>query len=462
MGLLQGYSIGSNALRNLEIATSTTAEDISQANNPNHVRKALIFRDAPASLEISGKKILQLANGLGSLVIKRIHNQVIDANFTQAQSKQSYLESYTQNLGQIESVLIQNSTSEISQSLDQFFNAASYLSSNPGQYSARLGLQSAGINLTNTVQGSFSQLQDQLTSLNQQIVLTIDQINDYATEIKTLNEAILKTKATGADASAMIDQRNGVLQELSQLMGFQALENAPDVTWVLSGQLGLVTGTTTVLSTAGYSTANQTVSDGVNNYTVTSGKLLGLLQSAAAIQNMQGQLNTLANNLKTEVNTIHETGTNSLGQTNIQFFNDVLVGQPQTGASDFSVNAAIIANPEVIASGVSGNPGDGGVAFSLSTSRSQSIISLGNTTFNQYTRNFTSSLGEQMSSQKTFLATQEALLTQLQNQKDSISGVSIDESMLNLIRYQRSLQAIAEMLKRTDQITDNMIRMAST
>ena len=177
---------------------------------------------------------------------------------------------------------------------------------------------------------------------------------------------------------------------------------------------------------------------------------------------MQGQLNTLANNLKTEVNTIHETGTNSLGQTNIQFFNDVLVGQPQTGASDFSVNAAIIANPEVIASGVSGNPGDGGVAFSLSTSRSQSIISLGNTTFNQYTRNFTSSLGEQMSSQKTFLATQEALLTQLQNQKDSISGVSIDESMLNLIRYQRSLQAIAEMLKRTDQITDNMIRMAST
>ena len=234
---------------------------------------------AVTAIEISGKKILQLANGLGSLVIKRIHNQVIDANFTQAQSKQSYLESYTQNLGQIESVLIQNSTSEISQSLDQFFNAASYLSSNPGQYSARLGLQSAGINLTNTVQGSFSQLQDQLTSLNQQIVLTIDQINDYATEIKTLNEAILKTKATGADASAMIDQRNGVLQELSQLMGFQALENAPDVTWVLSGQLGLVTGTTTVLSTAGYSTANQTVSDGVNNYTVTSGKRFELQRS---------------------------------------------------------------------------------------------------------------------------------------------------------------------------------------
>ncbi len=462
MGLLQGYSIGANALRNLEIATSTTAEDISEANNPNHVRKSILFKDAPASIEINGKKIVQLANGLGSLIVKRIHDQVIDTNLTQAQSKQSYLDNFTQNLGQIESVLIQNGSNEITQALDQFFNAASYLSSNPGQYASRVGLQNAGINLAKTVQGAFLQLQDQLTTLNQQIVLTIDQINDYASEIKTLNEAILKTNATGANASALIDQRNGVLQDLSKLMGFQTIENAPDATWVLSGQLGLVTGTTTVLSTSGYSATNQTVSDGTNNYTVTSGKLLGLLQSASSIQNMQANLNTLANNVKTEVNTIHETGTNSLGQTNIQFFNDVPTGQPQTGASNFSVNAAIVTNPDVIASGVSGNPGDGGVALSLSTLRSQSITSLSNSTFDQYTRNFTSSLGEQIGSQKTSLATQEALLTQLQNQKDSISGVSIDESMLNLIRYQRSLQAIAEVLKRTDQITDNMIRMAST
>ncbi len=462
MSLLQGYSIGANALRNLEIATSTTAEDISEANNPNHARKSILFRDAPASLEINGKKIVQLANGLGSLIVKRIHDQVIDTNLTQAQSKQSYLDNFTQNLGQIESVLIQNGSNEITQALDQFFNAASYLSSNPGQYASRVGLQNAGINLAKTVQGAFLQLQDQLTTLNQQIVLTIDQINDYASEIKTLNEAILKTNATGADASALIDQRNGVLQDLSKLMGFQTIENAPDATWVFSGQLGLVTGTTTVLSTSGYSATNQTVSDGTNNYTVTSGKLLGLLQSASSIQNMQANLNTLANHLKTEVNTIHETGTNSLGKTNIQFFNDVATGQLQTGASDFSVNTAIVTDPDVIASGVSGNPGDGGVALSLSTLRSQSIASLSNSTFDQYTRNFTSSLGEQIGSQKTSLATQEAILTQLQNQKDSISGVSIDESMLNLIRYQRSLQAIAEVLKRTDQITDNMIRMAST
>ena len=457
MGLFQGYSIGANALRNLQVAQNTLADDIANANDPNHARRSVQFTEAPPSLVIDGKNVLQLANGLGTVRVMRMHDQVLDASFLQAQSQQGYLQNFSENLRIIETTLIQDGTSVIASSINQFFNAWSYLASNPSQFSSRLGVQAAGIKLTQTVQNSYSQLQNQLNILNQQVSQTITNINGLASDILTLNTAILKTKASGADASALIDQKDRKLQDLSELMGFQTIENVPDASWLLSGQLALVTGTTTVLSTTGYNATNQTVTDGTTNYTITAGKLLGLFQSIASIQNMQNNLNTLANTFKTQVNTIHMAGINPLGGTNVQFFNDVPSGTPQTGAADFSVNSTIVANPNAIASGTSGNPGDGGSALELSTLRSQTLRTLGNYSFSDYTNNFISSLGEQVSIQKAALNTQEAVLNQIQNQKESISGVSLEESTMQLIRNQRSLQAVAEFLRRIDQTTNYII-----
>ena len=193
---------------------------------------------------------------------------------------------------------------------------------------------------------------------------------------------------------------------------------------------------------------------------IQGGKLAGLLRVRdQLIPAYQNDLDTLAEGIITQVNTVHSAGTDLQvppSSPGLNFLN------PVTGVSGaaqvFSVNPAIAADLKNIAAGRSGSPGDNANALTMANLANQKVLSGGTETFAESFASLQFKVGTDTQSAKRSLDTQSALLKQLKNQRDSVSAVSLDEEAIDLIRFQRAYQASAKFISTIDQLTADLIQ----
>ncbi|MCX7798708.1 MAG: hypothetical protein N2109_00005, partial [Fimbriimonadales bacterium] len=202
-------------------------------------------------------------------------------------------------------------------------------------------------------------------------------------------------------------------------------------------------------------TANQ-LTDGTRTADVRSGVLRGLFDSHNRLSAYQDQLDTLADTLRAEVNAIHANGLTAQDppQTGVLFFND-----SPNGAIDFDLSAEVLASPDAVAAGSTGKAGDGGIALELSRLRDASLPALGGRTFSAFYADLVSQIGREAQHASNDKGSLGAVLDQIDVQRQSISGVSLDDEMANMLRFQRSYQAAARMLSVFNQVTEDLISM---
>jgi flagellar hook-associated protein 1 FlgK len=124
------------------------------------------------------------------------------------------------------------------------------------------------------------------------------------------------------------------------------------------------------------------------------------------------------------------------------------------------VNATLLGDPEAVqASGTAGNTGDNQVALALSRLSDTGIAGLNGQSFGQHFALAVASLGEQLSSLDSQTADQQVVDNMLQQQRDSISGVSMDEEMTDLTRYQKAFAASAKLVSTVDEMLNTLINM---
>ena len=114
---------------------------------------------------------------------------------------------------------------------------------------------------------------------------------------------------------------------------------------------------------------------------------------------------------------------------------------------------------EAIAAGTTGNAGDGGLALTLAGLRDTAMIALGDQSFHAYYSGNIGRLGTNVSFYESAESTEAAVAAQIANQMASVSGVSLDDEMEDMIRFQRSYQAAARALMVFDQVTEDLINM---
>ncbi|MER3466446.1 MAG: hypothetical protein C4340_04785, partial [Armatimonadota bacterium] len=102
---------------------------------------------------------------------------------------------------------------------------------------------------------------------------------------------------------------------------------------------------------ANYDAATSTVTDGVRVTTISGGQLAGLFGSLNAVASYRAQLDSFVNEMRTQINSLHQTGINLNGTTGIDFFAGT------SGAADLDLSDEVKADPRNIAAGASGAPG---------------------------------------------------------------------------------------------------------
>jgi flagellar hook-associated protein 1 FlgK len=349
--------------------------------------------------------------------------------------------------------------SSIGNALDQLFNAFSALGSNPSDNALRQQVQQAGITLTGRVRDMYSRLNTQANELNGEITGTIQQAQSLINNIASMNAQIKSHQLPGATANDLLDARDQAVQDLSAIIPVQVQPQQDGSILLFSGQLTLVDSSGPATLPTSFDPNLGVLTGGGTNFPVGSAKLAGLFQTVQKIGSYKQQLDTFANTLRTQFNSIHSTGTNGLGATGQNFFNDVAPPNPQTGAIDFNLDPAVLGDPRAIATGVSGDPGDGGLALSISQLRSTNVAALGGRTFSQFYGDFVSGVGLDVSFSNSQVETSQAILRQIDEQVQSVSGVSLDDEMANMLRFQRSYQAAAKALSVFDQTTEELINM---
>ena len=208
----------------------------------------------------------------------------------------------------------------------------------------------------------------------------------------------------------------------------------------IAAQNGTTDGTPLVNGTSVDLTDNLTDSN-LSGSGGTLGSLLGLYDATTQtgqIATYSSTLDTVANQLATTVNSAI-SGADAAGATAPPFF---------TGTTA----ATIAVNPAVTASAT--NP-------PYTEAEANAVANLSGGTAQQSYNAFVTQVGSDVSSAQNAQTTSQSLLTAISNQRQSISGVSLDEEMTNLIQYQQAYQASARVMSTINDTFTSLLGMVS-
>ena len=380
---------------------------------------------------------------------------------TQVQAQTGALESalqQIQNVFGLSSTSTSASSTTLGTDINSFFGALSSLTSNPSDTATRQSVLSAATALAGDFNSAANQLTQVSSSLNQQVAGDVGQVNSLTSTIASLN-AQITSLSPNSDAGTLEDQRQLAITQLSKLVGLDQISTENNgITLTTSGGAVLVSGNQSfALSTTQVGGVTHVLA-GVSGQDVTSnltgGDLGGVLQARdQQLPSYQKALDSLAYGIGTQVNQQNELGLDGSGNPGAAIFS---LPPTQTGAAAQIQVAAT--NPSAVAAAATGEGSAGNTNASALADLSSAIVA-GGQTASGFLASFLGQIGSAASAATTNNSAQQAILTQLTTQRDSLSGVSLDEEAANLTQYQRAYQAAAQVFNIGDTIMASALNL---
>lgn len=422
------------ALRGLiaqQQALDTTGHNISNASTPGYSRQeAVMSASTPLRLTTGapGGGKAELGTGVDVTGYSRARDQFLDLQYRAQAMRLGGLATRVQGLETIEGALAEPGETGISQQLQTFWSDWEGLANDPENTAARQAVIEAGRSLAT----SLAELDEQMTEASEvasaqyaAITGTSGEVETIGKEIAALNGAIRSSITSGSEPNDLLDRRDLLLDQLSVLGQVSVNELNDGTIEVGFGDAAtpLVEGTTV--------TWPQTLSEPKGKL----GALLELSRPGGTIESFQVELDKFAEEFGDAVNTLHESGGGPA------FF-------AYTGGAGASSLEVVVAAGEVQTAS-DGTPGGNDIATAIGALR-------GRTVDRTYAA-FVTRVGTVMDEARKGETNAQSLLDTVQERRESVSGVSLDEEMTNLVRFQRGYEASARTMTALDEALDTLI-----
>ncbi len=199
-------------------ALNTTSNNIASYNVSGYTRQTTVLASANSTLGAGG----WVGNGVYVSGVQREYNAFITNQLRTAQSQSSGLTTRYEQMSKIDDML-SGTTNSLSTTLQDFFSSMQTLVSNAEDPAARQTVLGKADGLVNQFKVADQYLRDQDKQVNLSIATTVDQINNYANQIASLNDKISRLTGVGAGASPndLLDQRDQLVSELNKLVGVE-------------------------------------------------------------------------------------------------------------------------------------------------------------------------------------------------------------------------------------------------
>lgn len=326
---LSGLSVARSALM-------TTAHNTANVYTAGYSRQVAEVATNSAVATGSG----YIGSGARVTTVTRSYDRYLTAQLASAQSDSAALSAYSTQIDRIDSLLA-DKTAGLSPLMQSFFTAVQGVANTPADSAARQQLISSAQSLSTKFRSTDQYLSDMNSSVNDQIVGSVEQINTYSSKIASLNQQIsmMTAVAGGQPPNDLLDQRDQLVSDLSQIVDVKVLEqdNGKYNVFIGSGQ-SLVVGDQAATMKAVNSSADPTrkalalvgIAGNVqelNDKTITGGSLGGVLSfrndSLIPTQNAIGRLSMA---LSSAVNDQQNLGVDLNGVLGQNFFTSAAPG----------------------------------------------------------------------------------------------------------------------------------------
>lgn len=451
---------GRTALLTQQKAIDVTGHNIANVNTDGYSRQRVNMETNEPYSSQPG----QTGTGVRAAEIQRIYDRFLGAQINNENQNMGNWETQKGVLERVEIIFDESSGYGLNQAMSEFWNAWQDLANNPSDYAGRAALLAKSETMTATFNNIYLNLEQIQTDIDTSIMGTVKEINSIAERIAGLNQKIALTEVGGQNANDYRDSRDLLLKELSLKINIDSFENSDGkVTVLVAGGRPLVENISSWnLSTqpdvdSDFQDIAWTDSDG-NLVDITDsisgGKLKGWLEARdVTIPDYLSKLDNLAEGIITEVNDLHKAG---LG------LNDVSVAGRNFFAGTTATNMAVDVddvNNIAAAGSFDGLPGGNSNAIEIANLQNALKMNSDTATFDDYYNSLVSDVGSGVQKATVNFDHQSSMVTHLDNYRESVSGVSLDEEMVNLIKFQHGYNAAARLISVADELLDRVISM---
>ena len=460
-GINDILSIGRQALQTQQQAVDITGHNIANVNTDGYSRQRVALQTSTPLTTGSGT----LGTGVTSADIQRVSDRFVGSQINSEVQTQGRWEARQEALEKVETLFDESSGYGLNSAMSEFWNSWQDLVNNPSGQTEREILAANSQILASTFQKLDADLENSQEDLDEMIVGTVGEVNQLASQIADLNEKIKESETSGFTANDYRDSRDALLQDLSGLINFTSFESDDGSVTVMlgdgkslvgsgaTGQLTTVTNTTTGLQDVVWDADTGTSL----NSSITGGKIGGWLEVRdTTIPGYISDLDDLAAGIISAVNTQHVLGYDLNNQAGEAYFTG-------SSAGDIALNPDIADDPNrIAAAGTSGSaPGDNSNAVVIADLQNELTMNGAASTFDDYYNTLVSQVGIDVKSATQTAAYEESLVAQLENYRESVAGVSLDEEMINLVKFQNAYDAAAKLISTTDEMMSTVLSMIS-
>ncbi|MFE1243046.1 flagellar hook-associated protein FlgK [Fictibacillus sp. NPDC058756] len=490
-----------------QTALQVTGNNISNANTPGYSRQRVNFGQTepyPAAAINRPQIPGQMGTGVKAESIQRVRESFLDSQFRGENNKLGYWSSRSEALAKMEDIMNEPSDNGLAKTLDRFWQSLQDLSVNPEDSGARSVVRQRGIAVVETfnyLSNSLSAIQGDLKT---QANHTAGEINNILKEIDEINIQIREVEPHDYLPNDLYDKRDVLVDKLSTLVNIEVEKDRLPDKPLTEGQYKIHllkadgTRAATLLDSSTSTINNISIEYGGPNGEASEvkigtapalsikefskGQLKGVLESYGFMNGanaegtypkMLAHLDEMAYNFANAFNDVHKAGwsldsINSEPPAHVEYnffdVSGVTAGKEPLGAakaiklhSDLEGKpgldhiAAAFAKP-----GEVGYSGDGSNALNLANVKNDKIFS-GSATLQSY---YEGAIGEMaVEAQQAVRLTQNSfvLTDAVEQRRTSVSGVSLDEEMTNMIQFQHAYNASARNITVIDEMLDKII-----
>ncbi|MDQ0902947.1 flagellar hook-associated protein FlgK [Paenibacillus sp. V4I7] len=473
-----GIEISKRGILTQQAALTTAGHNVANANTPGFSRQVvkMVAAEPIEALSLNRSTLPgQMGQGVEFTEVKRIREAFLDKQFANENKSFGEWSVRQDTLEKLEAIINEPSDTGLRQVLDNFWNSWQELGKQPDNMETRAVVKESAIALTDAFNHAAKQLNDLASDLSDNISVKSTEVNSVLKQIANLNNEIFRVEGLGNNANDLRDQRDLLVDGLSKVINVTVQEESRGY-HIRMGNQDLVVGSTPT---------NFTVDlvDSAYQGDLNSGQLFGLkLSNERYVTEYKNQLNSMVTTIVTSVNDMHKQGY-TLQDTppkkggdffapSTDFSNAALTMKVSSNITDNVENIAASARTYTDASGVERVvKGNNEFALKLANIKNTKYnfdgsgvtkIILNGGTFDEFLRAVVSEIGVQTQEAQRQTSNQKILVDQVDARRQSVSGVSIDEEMADMIKYQHAYNAAARSLTTFDEMLDKVINSMGT
>ena len=453
--LFSSLTSAARALDAQRFGLDVTGQNIANVNTPGYSRRVIDMAAVPPESNRAagrGVDVIAVRSTRDMLIERRLHTEL------PSERREAAL---ADALSVVE-VALGKPGESIDGALDRFFDAFAALSQSPSSSVARQEVLLQAESLADSFRDMAERISVSQQDTDVQVSSAAQDVNELAAQIAKLNETIARTGESSGGLLHLQDEQSVLVRQLSEIVDVDVLQRADggvDIT-IGNGRALVIGENDYAVETSVVAGVAHIFSAGVDiTSEISAGRIGGLVYARdVLLPGYMANLDTLAHEFATQVNTLHAAGVGADGGTGrpLFAFSPVIVGSAGA-AGAIVVDAAVAADADLVAAAGTGAPvGDNTTARDIAALRHARVVG-GSATFHDAWGQLVFRVGRDSQSAKNEQRSREEIVGQVDALRDQVSGISLDEEAVNLLKYQKAYEANARFFQAIDSTLDTLL-----